>query len=63
MANRRRTPGRNRRSRFGSARGGTVTPTPPPSGNNVQDNLNSGGAGVNQDITDDLGGGGNITDP
>ncbi len=54
---RRKTAGRNRGSRFGTARGGAITPVPP-SGNFVQDNLNSGGGGVNADITDDLGSGG-----
>lgn len=42
---------------------GDLAPGPPPGENVIQDDLNSGGAGVNQDIQDDLGGGGNITDP
>lgn len=64
---RRRVAARNRGMRFGSAGAGSITPVPP-GGNIVQDDLNSGGAGVNSDIQDDLNSGGagvnsDITDP
>ena len=57
MSGRRKVAGRNRGARFGVAKGGSITPIPPV-GNFVQDNLNSGGGGVNADITDDLNSGG-----
>lgn len=54
---RRRVPGRNRGARFGTAKGGTITPPTPPVGDFIVDDADTG-----EDILDDAASGEEIED-